>query len=99
MFRIVFRSVLAGGAFAFAIQVTIARADPVITAHPRLLLTAAEKSRLLAKKNGNDVSWQALPSPADTPATYSLHPYKSATGSDAPGGTIYYTYQGEGWSE
>jgi len=93
MFRIVFV------AFAFAMQATVARADPVISTHPRLLLTAAEKSRLLAKKNANDVSWQALKARADTLATYSINPYKFASSADAPAGTIYYTYQGEGWYE
>ncbi|HEY8686954.1 MAG TPA: hypothetical protein VIO57_15230, partial [Chloroflexota bacterium] len=86
-------------AFALAAQATVARADPVINPHPRLLLTDAEKSRLLAKKNANDVSWQALKARADTLATYTVYPYKFATSSDAPAGTIYYTYQGEGWYE
>ena len=71
----------------------------MISTHPRLLLTAAEKSRLLLKKNANDVSWQALKARADTLATYSVNPYKFATNSAAPAGTIYYTYQGEGWYE
>src|SRR2546423_7322099 len=47
-------------AFALAMLSTIARADPVIAAHPRLLLTPAEKNRLMAKVNGGDVSWQTL---------------------------------------
>ncbi|MBI4469734.1 MAG: hypothetical protein HY650_10475 [Acidobacteria bacterium] len=93
------RSVLAGVAFTLAMHTTVAVADPVIGTHPRLLLTNAEKSRLLAKKNANDVSWQALKARADTLATYSIHPYKFATSSDSPEGTIYYTYQGEGWYE
>ncbi len=92
MFRI------AAVALALAVT-TVARADPVINTHPRLLLTAAEKSRLLAKKNANDVSWQALKARADTLATYSINPYKSANSGDSPAGTIYYTYQGEGWYE
>jgi hypothetical protein len=41
-----------------------------VDTRPRLLLTAAEKSRLLAKVNANDVSWQALKARADTLATY-----------------------------
>ncbi|HLE57231.1 MAG TPA: hypothetical protein VJB15_09120, partial [Rhodothermia bacterium] len=72
-------------------------ADPVISTHPRLLLTAADKNRLIAKKNANDPSWQALKARADTLATYTIHPYKSATNYEAPEGTIYYTYQGEAW--
>jgi len=94
MFRIGFRSALAAVALAFAVQ---ANADPVIATHPRLLLTAAEKTRLLAKKNANDPSWQALKARADTLATYSINRYKFASRNDAPNGTIYYTYQGEGW--
>ena len=84
-------------AFALAMQATVAHADPVIATHPRLLLTTAEKSRLMAKVNANDVSWQTLKARADTLATYSIHPYKFANRNDAPAGTIYYTYQGEGW--
>jgi len=99
MFRIAFRSVLAAVAFAFVMHPTVARADPVINTHPRLLLTAAEKSRLLAKRSANDVSWQALNARADTLATYTIHPYKFGSRSDGPLGTIYYTYQGEGWYE
>ena len=92
MFRGAFQSALAAVAFAFAAQ-----AAPVISAHPRLLLTSAEKSRLLAKMNANDVSWQTLKARADTLATYSINPYKFASRNDAPNGTIYYSYQGEGW--
>src|SRR2546428_6393218 len=91
MFRIAFRSALAAVAFASAMH-----ADVVAT-HPRLLLTSAEKNRLLAKINTNDPSWQALKARADTLATYSINPYKFASRNDAPNGTIYYTYQGEGW--
>ena len=74
-----------------------APADPVITTHPRLLFAAAGKSRLLAKKGANDPSWTALKARADTLATYTIHPYKFATNFEATVGTIYYTYQGEGW--
>ncbi len=97
MLRVPFRSVLAAVALALAGQVTVACAAPVINTHPRLLLTAAEKSRLLAKKNANDVSWQALKARADTLATYPVSQYKSATRNFSPAGTIYYSYQGEGW--
>ena len=92
MFRGAFQSALAAVAFAFAAQ-----ADPVISTHPRLLLTSVDKSRLLAKMNANDVSWQTLKARADTLATYSINPYKFASRNDAPNGTIYYSYQGEGW--
>src|SRR6266581_1406446 len=80
-----------------ALAATIANADPVISTHPRLLLTAAEKARLLNKKNANDPTWQALKARADTLATYSIYPYKFATRSSEPAGTIFYDYQGQGW--
>ncbi len=76
---------------------TIANADPVISTRPRLLLTAADKARLLAKKNANDPTWQAMKARADTLATYPVSQYKSATRNFSPAGTIYYSYQGEGW--
>jgi len=69
----------------------------VVAAHPRLLLTAAEKSRLLLKVSANDPSWLALKNRADTLATYTINQYTFATSSAAPLNTIYYTYQGEGW--
>lgn len=84
-------------ACALAMQVTIVCADPVIATHPRLLLTAAEKTRLLAKKNANDPSWVTLKARADTLVTYSINRFTLASRNDAPAGTIYYTYQGEGW--
>ncbi len=77
--------------------VSTTSAAPVIQTHPRLLLTAADRSRLLIRKNAGDPAWQVLKARADTLATYSIHPYKFATSSDAPLGTIYYTYQGEAW--
>jgi hypothetical protein len=80
-----------------ALQPGAAGADPVIATHPRLLLTGAARARLLAKTTANDSSWQALKARADTLATYSIHPYKSATSYESPAGTIFYTYQGEGW--
>jgi hypothetical protein len=70
---------------------------PVIDSHPRLLLTPAEKSRLLAKKNANDPAWQALQARADTLATYTIFPYKYDSRSEEPDNTIFYDYQGEGW--
>ena len=72
-------------------------ANPVNASHPRLLLTAANRTRLLAKRDANDPSWMALKARADTLATYSIHPYKFATNSQAPEGTIYYGYQAESW--
>ncbi|HEV8657770.1 MAG TPA: hypothetical protein VGS96_04000, partial [Thermoanaerobaculia bacterium] len=69
----------------------------MITTHPRLLLSTAEKTRLLAKKNANDPTWQAVKARADTLATYPIFQYKSATRGYSPAGTIYYAYQGEGW--
>ncbi len=72
-------------------------ADPVIGTHPRLLFNSAGKARLLAKKNANDPSWVALKARADTLATYTINQYKFSSSSAAPPGTIYYTYQGEGW--
>jgi hypothetical protein len=80
-----------------ALAVMAAHADPVISTHPRLLLSAAEKTRLLAKKNANDPSWQALKASADALATLPVSQYKSATRNTAAPGTIYYSYQGEGW--
>ena len=76
---------------------SVAVADPVITTHPRLLFDTAGKARLLAKKNANDPSWLALKAQADTLATYTIHPYEYDTSYESPPGTIYYTYQGEGW--
>lgn len=80
-----------------ALAATAAPAAPVVGTHPRLLLSATEKTRLLAKKNAGDPSWQALKARADALATYTINPYKFATSSAAPPLTIYYTYQGEGW--
>ncbi|MEO6324888.1 MAG: hypothetical protein ABIT01_05580 [Thermoanaerobaculia bacterium] len=74
-----------------------ASAAPVIATHPRLIFNAAGKSRLVAKRTANDASWQALKARADTLATYTINPYKSASASSSPLGTIFYTYQGEGW--
>ncbi len=72
-------------------------AAAVIATHPRLLFDTAGKARLLAKKNANDPTWIALKAQADTLATYSINPYTFDTNADSPLGTIYYTYQGEGW--
>ena len=89
--------VFATGALLATHSATDVLADPVISTHPRLLFEAAGRVRLLAKKNANDPSWLALKARADTLASYTIHPYTFATSSDAPAGTIYYTYQGEGW--
>jgi len=85
----------------FAAGISLAAIDvwaaPVIGTHPRLLFDSAGKARLLAKMNANDPSWQALKARADTLATYTINPYTFANNSSSPLGTIYYTYQGEGW--
>jgi hypothetical protein len=71
----------------------------VVTTHPRLLLDAAEKNRLLARKNANDAAWRALQAAADTYATYTILPYKFATNRNRQQNAIFYDYQGEGWTE
>jgi hypothetical protein len=86
-------------ALVIVLHATVVRGQSVISSHPRLLLTAAEKTRLQAKVAANDPSWQALKTRADTLATFSINPFKFATSADAPLGTIYYLYQGEGWYE
>ena len=80
-----------------AFSLTVTSAAPAPTNHPRLLFNSAGKSRLLAKKDANDPSWQALKARADTLATYTIFPYKFATRSTEPDRTIFYDYQGEGW--
>lgn len=90
-----YRIVLAAGVLLAALIPFEVVAD--VVAHPRLLLDAAGKVRLIAKKTANDPSWQALKARADTLATYSINPYTFDTSSSSPLGTIYYTYQGEGW--
>jgi len=94
VFTIRLRLGLAAAALAVA---SATFADPVISAHPRLLLSASEKARLIARKDANDPAWQRLKSRADTLATYSILQFKFAERNNAPNGTIYYTYQGEGW--
>ena len=92
----VFTSILLGFT-CLSLSGGVALAKPVNLAHPRLLLTAADKARLLAKKNANDPSWLALKARADTLATYSINPYKFTTSASSPPNTIFYTYQSEGW--
>ena len=89
--------VFTAGALLATLSSVDVSAGPVIATHPRLLFDTTGKARLLAKKNANDPSWQVLKARADTLATYAINPYKSADSGDAPDGTIYYTYQGEGW--
>jgi len=89
--------VFATAALLAALPATEVFANTVISTHPRLLFNAADKSRLLAKKNANDPSWLALKARADTLATYTINPYEFATNYESPDGTIFYTYQGEGW--
>jgi hypothetical protein len=85
------------GALLVSIPTVQASGLPVHTAHPRLLLTPSAMAKLLAKKNANAPSWQALKSQADTLATYKIFPYKYATRSEEPPNTIFYDYQGSGW--
>jgi uncharacterized repeat protein (TIGR01451 family) len=75
----------------------VASGLPVKSSHPRLLLTPADLARLVAKKNANDPSWQALKALADTLTTYSVLQYDYCTRTDEPENTIFYDYQGEGW--
>lgn len=77
--------------------VNIVAPGAVIPTHPRLLLDASNRSRLMLKRDTNDPSWLALKARADDLATYSVLPYKFATSSQSGANTIYYTYQGEGW--
>lgn len=70
---------------------------PVIATHPRILLTPAIRSRLLALKDANDLRWVRLKARADVLKTYSILPFKFATRTDEPENTIFYDYQGEGW--
>ncbi|MGA9333724.1 MAG: hypothetical protein WBV39_05540, partial [Rudaea sp.] len=91
------RLLLCIGAIFAVLTAVDAMADPVIVTHPRLLFDTAGKARLLAKKTANDPSWLALKSEADTLTGYTIHQYKSDTSYESPPGTIYYTYQGEGW--
>lgn len=72
---------------------------PVSSRHPRLLLTAAITSRLMARKNAGDPAWKALGARADTLAAYAIFPYKYATHGEEPDNTIFYDYQGAGWFE
>lgn len=72
---------------------------PVTAAHPRIYLTPAEMTRLLAKKSANDPSWIALKSQADLLKTYTINPYTYATRTQEPDNTIFYDYQGSDWFE
>ncbi|MFN8492178.1 MAG: hypothetical protein U0350_31555 [Caldilineaceae bacterium] len=69
----------------------------VTPTHPRLLLTATLKTKLLAKKNANDAAWQALKAKADLLATYPVTEYHYAHRHDWVNGTIFYAYQGGTW--
>lgn len=71
---------------------------PVNPAHPRLLLSPAIKSALLAKKNTSDPSWLALKAQADALAGVPVHPYVFPGENDQSNSTdIWYDYYGEGW--
>lgn len=65
--------------------------------HPRLLLTPDEIARLKARVAAGDPAWDALRAIADTFAGYAVLPFKDATHTDEPEGTIFFDYQGEGW--
>jgi len=70
---------------------------PVVSTHPRVLLTPTLKAQLLALKGAGDPRWLSLKSRADLLKTYSIHPFTFATRTDAPENAIFYDYQGEGW--
>jgi hypothetical protein len=70
---------------------------PVNASRPRLMMTAADKARLLARKDANDPLWVALKARADTLATYAIYPYKFATWETTPQNTINYGYDAESW--
>lgn len=70
---------------------------PVVPTHPRILLTPAIKSALLARKNANDPRWIRLKERADLLKTWSILQFKFAMRTDGPENTIFYDYQGEGW--
>jgi len=63
---------------------------PVNASRPRLMMTAADKARLLARKDANDPLWVALKARADALATYAIYPYKFATWETTPQNTINY---------
>lgn len=77
---------------------SLSQADPVVATHPRILLTPAVKAQLLARKNASDPRWLRLKARADELVTFSFFPYKWATRTTEPPNTIFYDYQGEGWS-
>lgn len=74
-----------------------ASGSPVVSSHPRILLTPSIKAQLLAKKNANDPMWLALKAEADALVMYSILQYKYATRTQEPDNTIFYDYQGSGW--
>jgi hypothetical protein len=78
-------------------HLTFASGLPVRTDHPRLFLTPSILAELRAKMTAGDPLWLRLKAKADLLTTYSIYPYKFALRGEAPEGTIYYTYQGEGW--
>jgi len=72
---------------------------PVISTHPRLLLSAADLPRLQALVASDDPLWTVLKARADTLATYAINPYIYASRGEEPDNTIFYDYQGSGWSD
>lgn len=75
----------------------LASGDPVISTHPRLLLTPAIKSQLLARVAAGDPRWLRLKAEADALKTYTVMQYKWANRTDRADNTIFWDYQGEGW--
>ncbi len=70
---------------------------PVVSSHPRILLTPESKARLLAKRDAGDPTWIRLKDRADQLKTYAIHQFKYASRTDHPDNSIFYDYQGEGW--
>jgi hypothetical protein len=70
---------------------------PVISTHPRILLTPSIKTQLVARRNANDPNWLRLKAQADLLKTYPVLQFKAATFRERRENTIFYDYQGEGW--
>jgi hypothetical protein len=72
---------------------------PVISSHPRLMLTSADRARLLARVSADEPAWTALRAQADVLSGYSIDPYIYDRRAQEPDNTIFYDYQGSGWFE
>ncbi|MBL0174177.1 MAG: T9SS type A sorting domain-containing protein [Ignavibacteria bacterium] len=70
---------------------------PVRNDHPRLLFTPDILAQLRAKMTASHPHWMQLKAQADVLSTYTIYPYKFLLRGEAPEGTIYYSYQAEGW--